>query len=98
MQIIVHTGAHFTDDDRLIKCLLRNKDDFSKHGVAVPGPGRYRTLLRQTLSSLRNAPPQNNAREVLLDAILDHEVADRVLLSNPQFFGMAKAAVRGDSP
>lgn len=96
MQIIVHTGAHFTDDDRLIKCLLRNKDDFSKHGVAVPGPGRYRTLLRQTLSSLRNAPPQNNAREVLLDAILDHEVADRVLLSNPQFFGMAKAAVRGD--
>ena len=40
MQIIVHTGAHFTDDDRLIKCLLRNKDDFSKRGIAVPGPGR----------------------------------------------------------
>ena len=96
MQIIVHTGAHFTDDDRLIKCLLRNKDGFSKRGIAVPGPGKYRTLLRQTLSSLRNAPPRDDAREVLLDAILDHEVADRLLLSNPQFFGIAKGAVRGD--
>lgn len=96
MHIILHAGAHFTDDDRLIKCLLRNKDDFSRRGIAVPGPGRYRKLLRATLSSLRNADPGPDAREVLLDAILDDEAAQRVLLSNAQFFGLAKAAVQGD--
>ena len=95
MQIIFHTGAHFTDDDRLMKCLLRNKDAFAKRGIAVPGPGKYRQLLRSTLQALRSAPPNPDARDVLLDAILDDEAADRVLLYNAHFFGIAAAAVRG---
>ena len=94
MQIIFHTGAHFTDDDRLMKCLLRNKDDFAKRGIAVPGPGKYRQLLRSTLRAMQSAPPDPNARDVLIDAILDDEDADRMLLSNAHFFGVANAAVR----
>ena len=94
MQIIFHTGAHFTDDDRLMKCLLRNKDDFAKRGISVPGPGKYRQLLRATLQAMRSAPPDPAARDVLLDAILDDETADRVVLSNAHFFGVANAAVR----
>jgi hypothetical protein len=94
MQIIIHTGAHFTDEDRLMKCLLRNKDDFAKRGVAVPGPGKYRQLLRSTLGAMRSAAPDPDAREVLLDAILDDEDADRMILSNAHMFGVANAAVR----
>lgn len=94
MQIIFHTGAHFTDDDRLIRCLLRNKDDFSKRGIAVPGPGKYRQLLRSTLRAMQSAPPDPSARDVLLDAILDEEAADRMLLSNAHFFGVARSAVQ----
>lgn len=94
MQIIFHMGAHFTDDDRLMKCLLRNKDGFSAQGIAVPGPGKYRQLLRSTLQAMRSAAPDPQAREVLLDAILDDEDADRVILSNAHFFGVANAAVR----
>ena len=94
MQIVFHTGAHFTDEDRLMKCLLRNKDDFAKRGISVPGPGRYRQLLRSTLGAMRNADPDPDARAVLLDAILDDEDADRVILSNAHFFGVANAAVR----
>ena len=94
MQIIVHTGAHFTDDDRLMKCLLRNNDIFSKGGASVPGPGKYRQLLRSTLSSMRDHTPDPQARDVLMDAILDDEHADRVILSNPHFFGVVNAALR----
>ncbi|MFK7744623.1 MAG: hypothetical protein AB8B47_06190 [Roseobacter sp.] len=41
-----------------------------------------------------NTRPADEAREVLLDAMLDNEVADRVLLSNAHFFGAPKVAVR----
>ncbi|MBV1895333.1 MAG: hypothetical protein KUG70_02665 [Rhodobacteraceae bacterium] len=94
MQVIVHTGAHFTDEDRLIKCLLRNKGDFAKRGVAVPGPGKYRKLLKETFNALKDAPASPDARDVLIDAILDDEIADRLILSNMHFFGAPRAAVR----
>lgn len=87
MKIIFHTGAHCTDDDRLLKCLLRNKEELSKRGTAVPGPGKYRQLLKDTFNALETAPPAEGARDVLIDAILDEEVAERVILSNEHFFG-----------
>jgi hypothetical protein len=94
MQVILHTGAHYTDDERLMKSLLKNKAGFSGQGVIVPGPGKYRKLLRQTLMAMRTAPADADAREVLLDAILDDEQTDRVILSNTNFFGAPRAAVR----
>lgn len=94
MQLVFHTGAHFTEEDRLMKCLLRNKEMFRSHGVAVPGPGSYRKLMRQTLEAMSQHDAAPNARAVLLDAILDDENADRMLLSNAHFFGTAQIAVR----
>ncbi|MGR3805143.1 hypothetical protein [Marinibacterium profundimaris] len=94
MQIILHTGAHFTEDDRLIKCLLRNKEDFSRRGVAVPGPTRYKKLLKDTLNAMRDTRPGPEARDVLMDAILDEEKARRMILSNAHFFGAPRAALR----
>ena len=94
MQLAIHTGAHFSEEERLMKCLLRNKDSFSKKGVAVPGPGKYRRLIKQTLEALKTAPAAEGARDVLLDAIMDEEDADRLILSNAYFFGTPRAAVR----
>ncbi len=94
MQVILHTGAHFTDEDRLIKCLLRNKDDFARQNIAVPGPGTYRSLLKSTMIALKGADPGPEARDVLLDAILDDNRADRMILSNAHFFGAPRAAMR----
>lgn len=93
MQVIVHTGAHTTDDDRLLKCLLRNKEILSSRGVAIPGPGKYRTLLKSTFQAMEDAPPAADARDVLIDAILDDEVADRLILSNEHFFGSQRFAI-----
>lgn len=94
MQVILHTGAHYTDEDRLMKCLLRNKGDFAKRGIAVPGPGKYRKLLKDTFNALKNAPASPDARDILLDAMLDDEKADRLILSNTHFFGAPRAAIR----
>lgn len=94
MQLVFHTGAHFTEEDRLLKCLLRNKDTFRERGVAVPGPGKYRKLFRDILSNLGEAEVAPDARDVLLDAILDGEKADRVLMSHAHMFAWPRAAIR----
>lgn len=88
MRIALHAGAHCTDDDKLLKCLLRNADRFRENGVAVPGPGRYRALLSDTLHSLGDAMPSPEAREVLLDAILtdDSDQVSGMILSHENFF------------
>ena len=93
LQIIFHTGAHSTDDDRLLKCLLRNKESFSSQGIAVPGPGKYRPLLKETFQAMETAPAAEGARDVLIDAILDEEIAQRLILSNEHFFGSQRYAV-----
>lgn len=93
MQVIFHTGAHSTDEERLLKCLLRNKEAFAKRGISVPGPGRYRYLLKDAFKAMQTAAPAQDAKDVLIDAILDEEVSDRLILSNAHFFGSQRFAV-----
>lgn len=93
MQVVLHAGAHNTDDDRLIKCLLRNRDDFRQRGIAVPGPSRYRRLIRDTLNAMSGGTLAPDARMVLLDAILEEDHPERLLLSNENFFSVPKLAV-----
>ena len=93
MQVIFHTGAHCTDDERLLKCLLRNKEGFAKSGVAVPGPSKYRQLLKDTFKAMQSADPSSEARDILIDVFLDEEIADRVILSDTFFFGSKGMAV-----
>ncbi len=85
MQIVFHIGAHATDQGKLLKSLFRSKSILAGRGVAVTGPGRYRGLLQETLARLDDAQPAPDARDVLLDAILDEDTPDRVILSNDSF-------------
>ncbi|MBJ6371460.1 hypothetical protein [Sedimentitalea arenosa] len=94
MQIILHTGAHGTDNDKLLRCLLRNQQQFAARGVSVPGPARYRDLLDETLDAMQTAAPAPDARAVLMDALLDDGTADRMILSNAFFFGPLRFAIR----
>lgn len=99
MQIILHAGAHCTDEDRLVKSLLRNHDGFLKHRIVAPGPSNYRQLLRETINALDEGRPDPDAREVLVEAFCNErpENIDRLLLSNDNFFAVPKIALsRGE--
>lgn len=95
MQVIFHCGAHGTEEDRLLKTLLRNKNRFRLHGTVVPGPGKYRYLLKDCMAALQEGQATTEARDVLWDAILEEEQADRVLLSNANFFGSQRQSIEG---
>ncbi|KUP94032.1 hypothetical protein [Tritonibacter horizontis] len=95
MQVIIHAGAHGTEEDRLMKTLLRNKEDFLMRGTAVPGPAKYRSLLKDCMAASKTGSPSADSRDLLWDAILEEENADRVILSNPHFFGSQRDALEG---
>ena len=90
MQIAFHIGANCTDEDRLLKSVLRNADALLQQGIAVPGPGRYRKLIREAIESLDGAHPAQEARDVLLDAIVEDDKITRLVLSNDNFLTVPK--------
>jgi hypothetical protein len=97
MQVIFHAGVHCTDDDKLLRCLLRNAGDWRDLGVAVPGPGKYRETLSVLANNLGGHNPGQDAREVVLDSILDTnpEQVDRLILSHENFFSVPKILFGG---
>ncbi len=96
MQIVLHAGVHRTDEGRLAKSLLKNAKQFGEQGVAVPPVGRYRRLLRDATKKVAAAAaPAANAREVMLDALLEgDERPDRLILSSSTLLANAKTALQ----
>jgi hypothetical protein len=88
MRIVYHLGAHFTDEERLLKCLLKDRDILKDHGVSVPGPKRYRNLLRDTVKELKGSTADRDTQAMILDKIMDEEIAERLILSWDSFLSL----------
>lgn len=93
MRIVYHLGAHCTDDERLIRCLLKNRGLLSAQGIVVPGPNRYRNLLRDTAIQLKGRPASTDTQALVLDQIMDEDRAERLILSWENFLSFAPWAV-----
>ncbi|MFM7443120.1 MAG: hypothetical protein ACKO2N_04295, partial [Tabrizicola sp.] len=94
MRIVYHLGAHCTDDDRLVRCLLKNRALLAEQGIVVPSPTRYRKLLRDTISQLRGAAASEETEALILDQIMDEASADRLILSWTGFLGFPAYAIK----
>lgn len=93
MQVVIHAGAHMTDDDKLVHCLLQNKERLSAIGTDVPDPRLYRKMLRDVLQASLKAGINEESREVFLETINHDLSADRLVLTNAAFFGVPKMAI-----
>ncbi|MDE0590029.1 hypothetical protein OU789_08850 [Halocynthiibacter sp. C4] len=85
MQVVFHLGVHSTDSDKLLKSLLKDKGKLALHGVAVPGPGKYRALIRTTIADLEGARSNQETRQKLFDSMLQDNTIERVVLTNENF-------------
>lgn len=94
MQIVYHLGAHCTDEDRLLRCLLRNRSVLAERGVVVPGPARYRKLLRDTAVQLKGARASIETQALVLEQIMDEDRADRLILSWDSFLSFPQWVLR----
>ena len=94
MRIVYHLGAHCTDEERLLRCLLKNRGALAEEGIIVPGPAKYRTLLRDTAMTLKGQPATQDAQALILDQIMSENEAERLILSWDNFLGYAQGALR----
>lgn len=95
MRIVYHLGAHCTDDERLIRCLWKNRETLATQGIVVPAPTRYRSLLRDTAVTLKGRAASRDTQAVVLDQIMDEERADRLILSWDNFLSYPQWVIRG---
>ena len=93
MRIVYHLGAHCTDEDRLVRCLLKNRAMLAEQGIVVPSPTRYRKLIRDTAIQLKGRPASENSQAMLLEQIMDEPLADRLILSWESFLSFPTWAV-----
>lgn len=93
MEIAFHLGVHQTDEDRLVRCLMRNREALAVQGISVPGPGQYRQQLRTLAHEMRDQPTSAATQEALLDGILDEDSPHRVVFSWDSFLSMPQWAV-----
>jgi hypothetical protein len=95
MRIAYHLGAHCTDEERLLRCLLKNRAALDAQDIAVPAPARYRTLIRDTALSLKGRAASAETQELVLNQILDEDDPDRVILSWDNFLAFPLWALKG---
>ena len=95
MRIVYHLGAHCTDDERLLRCLLKNRAALASEGIHVPGPTRYRNLLRDTAVALKGKSASLETQAMILEQITEQSHADRLILSWDNFLSYPQWALRG---
>lgn len=96
MQIVLHAGAHFTDEGKLLRSLKQNEDLLRQHGVAVPPPSTYRRQIRDTLSSMSNALMTTDHKGALMSDMVGQSQPERLVLSNDNFFGVPRRVIRNN--
>lgn len=95
MRIVYHLGAHCTDEERLVRCLLKNRAALATEGIHVPGPMRYRNLLRDTAVALKGKAASVDTQAMVLEQIMEQDQADRLILSWDNFLSYPQWALRG---
>lgn len=95
MRIVYHLGAHCTDEERLVRCLLKNRGPLAEQGIVVPAPTRYRKLLRDTAVQLKGASASIETQALVLEQIMDEDVANRLILSWDSFLSFPQWVLRG---
>jgi hypothetical protein len=95
MRMVYHLGAHCTDEERLIRCLLKNRGVLAPQGIFVPPPSRYRNLLRDTAIQLKGAAASIDTQTIVLDQIIAEDQAERVIFSWDHFLSLPNWALNG---
>ena len=95
MRIVYHLGAHCTDEERLIRCLLKNRVTLAAQGILVPAPTRYRRLLRDTAVQLKGAASDAEIQTIVMEQLVEDNQASRVVLSWDSFLSFPQWVLNG---
>ncbi len=97
MQIALHAGLHATDEDRLLRSLIRNREFLDTRGVIVPRAGLYRKRLRVFLRQAVDGAMPSAARDEIMGAIAPQRRPERMVLSVPGALGAPGELAGGEA-
>jgi hypothetical protein len=88
MDILLHAGAHPTDNDTLMVSMKNNIPALDRCHVAVPDPVLYRRSLRQAMRQIEGEQFTDELRDMLYDSICGAQPPDTqaMVLSVPMLF------------
>ena len=93
MQVTYHLGAHCTDNDRIVKCLLQNAAALRQEGILVPPVKGYRGAIAETMLKLRHQEITPEIQNEMIDMVLGTDHPKRVILSHDAFLGVPGQAL-----
>jgi hypothetical protein len=96
MQVALHFGAPYTDENRLQLCLGKNRDRLAEVGTVIPRPSSYRKNLRPVLHRFREGTGDDALREEFISGVVGDEIPERVVFSTDAFLGVPRISVRED--
>ncbi|WP_127115328.1 hypothetical protein [Shimia sediminis] len=98
MQIVLHTGLHFTDEGKLLGSLAKNREVLAERGISLPKPSSYRNRLRDLLND-GDVVHGSETRDGFVLGLKDKHVQspDRIVLSNDNFFCVPRLALRDNT-
>lgn len=94
MQIVLHAGAHFTDEGKLLRSLTKNQELLAQNGVALPAQSTYRRQIRDTLGQMSSSAMATDYKGAIMSGMIGDAKPDRMILSNDNFFGVPRLAIR----
>ncbi len=97
MDIALHLGAHLTDEGRVLRCLVKNRETLFAQGIEVPGPGRYREALIRMAATGESGNLTAEAGQMVLDEALDSDETRRVILSESNTLSWKSGSVRNST-
>lgn len=96
MQVALHFGAPYTDENRLQLCLGKNRERLAEVGTVIPRPSSYRKNLRPVLHRFREGTGDDALREEFIHAVAGDSHPDRLVFSTDTFLGVPRMTVRED--
>lgn len=96
MEIAFHLGVHLTDQDQLIRCLMRNRALLAEQGIAVPGVSSYRAQLPQLAHDMRDQPTNATTQDILLDGLVEADDVRRVVFSSESMLAQHRWVIGHD--
>jgi hypothetical protein len=89
MRIVLHLGAHATDQGAIANWLAASAPMLEEDGVRVVPPSAFRPAVHELIQTLRGSPAPRAVEQDLIDRLCAGARPERIVLSHPWLLGPA---------
>lgn len=92
MQVAFHVGVHGSDENGIRACFEANRSVLAEHKVELSSNAISEPIMNEALRALKGGVASAEMEEVVLDALVETESTERLILSRPSMIGVPRRA------